>query len=77
LKYLLEECIRDTSVKFDWSVSRFPYKTGIGVHRVREGNGGEEGRGMAGKEKRMRKRKRRWWEKGRSDKRWQGKGEWR
>jgi hypothetical protein len=32
LKYLLEECIRDTPVKFDWSVSRFPYKTGIGAH---------------------------------------------
>jgi hypothetical protein len=32
LRGLLEKCIRDTSVKSGWSVSRFPYKTGIGAH---------------------------------------------
>jgi hypothetical protein len=32
LKGSLEKCIRDTSVKSGWSVSRFPYKTGSGVH---------------------------------------------
>jgi hypothetical protein len=32
LRDLLEKCIRDTSVKSWWPVSRFPYKIGIGSH---------------------------------------------
>jgi hypothetical protein len=34
LKGSLEKRIRDTSVKSGWSVSRFPYKKGIGAHIV-------------------------------------------
>jgi hypothetical protein len=33
LKGSLEKCIRDTSVKSEWSVSRLPYKTGNGAHK--------------------------------------------